>query len=212
VQTSHTCYLTVLSQLRVRTQSELGSQIENQEISPGKTGCDSEYFIEPMPRYNRLNAGVFYFGSPCIRGVGVGRSCGRLLHVIRWCWGWGHPREFLNNEYDSSACRFVGAVKALFFILSFITAEAKLRRQYRNAVFLLLFIFFFFFSVFRRTPPHNLRKPSSSHFQGLKIEPFPKRSFSPFDPNLKTVVGAPPQREGGKTTFWLHNSAIFESI
>jgi hypothetical protein len=61
--------------------------------------------------------------------------------------------------------------------------------------------FSFFFSVFRLTPPHNLRKPSSSHFQGLKIIPYLKRSFSPFDSRLKNDVGAPPRSKGVKPLF-----------
>jgi hypothetical protein len=62
---------------------------------------------------------------------------------------------------------------------TFITAEAakQLRRQYSNAVVFFFFIVFFFFSDFWRTPPHNLRKPSTSRFQGLKFKPFPRRRF-----------------------------------
>jgi hypothetical protein len=55
--------------------------------------------------------------------------------------------------------------------------------------------------IFWRTPLQNLRKPSSSHLQGLKCITYPKRSFSPFDGRLKNDVGAPPQSEGGKSIF-----------
>jgi hypothetical protein len=70
----------------------------------------------------------------------------------------------------------------------------------------------FFLLRFWRSTQQNLRKPSSSHFQGLKIIPYAKRGFSPFDSRLKNDVGAPSPSEGGKTAFRLHNSAISESI
>jgi hypothetical protein len=68
----------------------------------------------------------------------------------------------------------------------------------------------FFFSDFWRTTQQNLRKPSSSHFLGLKSITYPKKSFSPFDARLKIDSGAPPPSEGDKIDFRLHNSAICE--
>jgi hypothetical protein len=48
--------------------------------------------------------------------------------------------------------------------------------------------------IFWRTPLQNLRKPSSSNFQGLKPITYATRSFSPFDEKLKIDVRRPPKK------------------
>jgi hypothetical protein len=75
-----------------------------------------------------------------------------------------------------------------------INSSLVIRKRNRNWENVFLFIFFLFFSEIRRTPPHNLRKPSSSHFQGLKPITYATRSFSPFGEKLKIDVRGRPQK------------------
>jgi hypothetical protein len=76
----------------------------------------------------------------------------------------------------------------------------------------LLFLLLFSSPTFGAQRRKNLRKPRSSHFQGLKSITYHKRSFSPFGASLKKWRRGASPKWGGKTDFRLNNSAIFQPI